>query len=106
MKTLRPGGFECPKCGGNKFGTSNCTSPFEEWKGHCHNCNFEWDRKKDDDKYFYEVFVTATQCSDDHIDVLAEEKTVVTIFKKDGKDTHTIELEEGDWVAIQRDLRK
>lgn len=45
--------FECPECGDYRWGTSNCTSPEDEWIGHCHGdfCNFTWPRK-DDHLYF------------------------------------------------------
>lgn len=46
------GKFKCPECGSYRFGTSNCTSPIEEWIGHCNGwgCKFEWPRS-DDAKY-------------------------------------------------------
>ena len=46
--------FTCPKCGSHEFGTSNCTSPFSAWVGHCgkHDCRFSWPRELDDAKYF------------------------------------------------------
>ena len=49
-----PGYFTCPKCRSHEWGTSNCTSPYSEWVGHCHNyrCGFSWPREKDDAKYF------------------------------------------------------
>ena len=53
--TPRPGAgevFTCPKCGSHEFGTSNCTSPYSEWVGHCGNCRFSWPREKDDATYF------------------------------------------------------
>ena len=45
--------FECPKCGGERFGTSNCMSSEDMWIGHCHGsedrpgCGFTWKRSED-----------------------------------------------------------
>jgi hypothetical protein len=46
--------FRCPKCGGFRWGTSNCTEPFSKWIGHCHNfaCRFTWKRSTDDWRHF------------------------------------------------------
>lgn len=52
--------FTCPKCGSNEFGTSNCTSHYSEWVGHCDKCRFSWPREKDDAKYFADPSPAAT----------------------------------------------
>lgn len=49
--------FECPSCNGRTWGTSNCTSPFTHWIGHCHDekqigCRFSWPRKTNDKRVF------------------------------------------------------
>lgn len=41
--------FHCPKCGGSTWGTSGCTGPRRDTRGHCHNfaCDFVWLRTED-----------------------------------------------------------
>jgi hypothetical protein len=52
--------FKCPKCGGYKFGSSNCTKPFSEWMGHCHGykdgrpCGLSWHRETQDSEVMHE----------------------------------------------------
>lgn len=59
--------FECPQCGGYKWGTSRCTANKQEWLGHCHGsdthsgCGFTWHRATDDEKLLGEPLVVETK---------------------------------------------
>jgi hypothetical protein len=41
--------FHCPKCGGYRWGTSGCTGPKVDQRGHCSDlgCRFSWPRAED-----------------------------------------------------------
>jgi len=45
--------FQCPKCGGYKWGTSGMNRDFSVWVGRCHGsdvsdgCGFTWPRSED-----------------------------------------------------------
>ncbi len=56
--------FDCPNCGGYKYGTANCNEPHKYWEGHCHTykCGFKW-KRLDDYKYF-KVIVTTRDLSE------------------------------------------
>ena len=56
---VNSGEFTCPKCGGHRWGTSDCLKPVVEWEGYCNGhegnnrtCDFTWNRATQDKDVF------------------------------------------------------